>query len=260
MVERLAGSSRITQRITLAAGRRSLGISTEVDWQEREKLLKLGFPLDVRADRSAAETQFGHVFRPTHVNTSWEAAKFEICAHRWIHVAEPGYGVAIANASTYGHDVARTCPGRRRDHHHRPALAAARGQVPGPPGRPGRHVLDVCDPARRGHRRRRRGGLPHQPGAADGAGAPTPSSRWSPWTTRPWSLKRSSWPKTAPATSSSGCTSHWASAPPGALTANFPATGSSAVDLLERPVDAAGCGGRARTPPSSRCGRSSWSR
>src|SRR6476661_4080650 len=107
VVERLFGASRITQRITLAAGSASLGISTEVDWQEREKLLKLGFPLDLRADRSASETQFGHVFRPTHVNTSWEAAKFEICAHRWIHVAEPGYGVAIANSSTYGHDVAR---------------------------------------------------------------------------------------------------------------------------------------------------------
>jgi alpha-mannosidase len=108
VVERMAGSSPVTQRITLEAGSDSLAIITAVDWQEREKLLKLGFPLDVRADRSAAETQFGHVFRPTHVNTSWEAAKFEICAHRWIHVAEPGYGVAISNASTYGHDVTRS--------------------------------------------------------------------------------------------------------------------------------------------------------
>ena len=79
-----------------------------MDWQEREKLLKIAFPLDVRADRSASETQFGHVFRPTHTNTSWEAAKFEICAHRWIHVAEPGYGVAVSNASSYGHDVTRS--------------------------------------------------------------------------------------------------------------------------------------------------------
>lgn len=107
VVERMAGSSPLTQRIALAAGAGSLAITTEVDWQESEKLLKLGFALDVRADRSAAETQFGHVFRPTHVNTSWEAAKFEICAHRWIHVAEPGYGVAISNASSYGHDVTR---------------------------------------------------------------------------------------------------------------------------------------------------------
>ncbi len=107
VVERMAGSSAVTQRIALGAGADSLAITTAVDWQESEKLLKLGFALDVRADRSAAETQFGHVFRPTHLNTSWEAAKFEICAHRWIHVAEPGYGVAIANASSYGHDVTR---------------------------------------------------------------------------------------------------------------------------------------------------------
>jgi alpha-mannosidase len=107
LVERLAGSSAVTQRISLQAGADSLSISTAVDWQESEKLLKLGFALDVRADRSASETQFGHVFRPTHLNTSWEAAKFEICAHRWIHVAEPGYGVAVSNASSYGHDVTR---------------------------------------------------------------------------------------------------------------------------------------------------------
>ena len=141
VVERVAGSSPVTQRITLGAGQRFAGITTAVDWQESEKLLKLGFPLDVRADRSAAETQFGHVFRPTHVNTSWEAAKFEICAHRWIHVAEPGYGVAISNSSTYGHDVTRSVRGRRRDHHHRAALAAAGPQVPGPDADRGQHEL-----------------------------------------------------------------------------------------------------------------------
>src|SRR5206468_4583194 len=45
------------------------------------------------------------ILRPTHTNTSWDAAKFEICAHRWIHVGEPGYGIAVVNDSTYGHDV-----------------------------------------------------------------------------------------------------------------------------------------------------------
>ncbi|MDN3937635.1 glycoside hydrolase family 38 C-terminal domain-containing protein [Arthrobacter sp. YD4] len=107
VIERMAGGSPVTQRLRLASGSASLEIATAVDWREREKLLKLGFPLDLRADRSAAETQFGHVFRPTHVNTSWEAAKFEICAHRWIHVEEPGYGVAVSNAASYGHDVTR---------------------------------------------------------------------------------------------------------------------------------------------------------
>jgi alpha-mannosidase len=61
----------------------------------------------VHADRSAAETQFGHVMRATHTNTSWDEARYEICAHRWLHVGEPGYGVSIANDATYGHDVTR---------------------------------------------------------------------------------------------------------------------------------------------------------
>ncbi|MGY3568014.1 alpha-mannosidase [Sinomonas sp. RB5] len=106
-VRRAFGSSTVRQRLVLAPGASGLRIETEVDWHERQKLLKLGFGLDLRADRSAAETQFGHVFRPVPVNTSWDAARFEVCAHRWVHVAEPGYGVAIANCTAYGHDITR---------------------------------------------------------------------------------------------------------------------------------------------------------
>lgn len=101
------GASHLVQQITVTQGSAAIEIVTEVDWHEAQKLLKLAFPLDVHADRSAAETQFGHVFRPTHANTSWDAAKFEICAHRWVHVAEPGYGVAVSNDATYGHDIHR---------------------------------------------------------------------------------------------------------------------------------------------------------
>ncbi|CAM3765678.1 alpha-mannosidase [Tsukamurella ocularis] len=107
VVRRAFGDSTITQRISLRADSPALDIESDIDWHERQKLLKLAFPFDVHADRSAAETQFGHVFRPTHANTSWDAAKFEICAHRWVHVGEPDYGVAVANDSTYGHDITR---------------------------------------------------------------------------------------------------------------------------------------------------------
>ncbi|MFI6599514.1 alpha-mannosidase [Nonomuraea sp. NPDC050536] len=107
-VERSFGASRVTQTVTVRAGSPSIEIATEIDWHERQKILKAAFPLDVHADRSAAEIQYGHVHRPTHTNTSWDAARFEISCHRWIHVGEPGYGVAIANDATYGHDVTRT--------------------------------------------------------------------------------------------------------------------------------------------------------
>lgn len=106
-VRRSFGSSHLTQTLTLEAGARRLDVDTTVTWHEREKLLKAAFPLDVRAHASSSEIQFGHVERPTHTNTTWDAAKFEICAHRWVHVAEPGYGLAVLNDSTYGHDVTR---------------------------------------------------------------------------------------------------------------------------------------------------------
>ncbi|SDO36220.1 alpha-mannosidase [Nakamurella panacisegetis] len=102
------GASRITQRYWLLEGARELQIETVVDWHEHATLLKLAFPLDLRADQAASEIQFGHVKRPTYVNTSWDHAHFETIAHRWVHVGEPGFGAAIANGSTYGHDITRT--------------------------------------------------------------------------------------------------------------------------------------------------------
>ncbi|MFC7340346.1 alpha-mannosidase [Saccharopolyspora griseoalba] len=107
LVHRSFGRSTLTQTLRLPTDAPRIDITTDIDWHESEKLLKAAFPLDVHADRSAAETQFGHVMRPTHTNTSWEAARFEICAHRYLHVTEPGYGHALINDSTYGHDVTR---------------------------------------------------------------------------------------------------------------------------------------------------------
>lgn len=93
--------------VSLPEDSRRLDIDTEIDWHEREKLLKAAFPLDVRAGHSSAEIPFGHVQRPTHTNTSWDAAKFEICAHRFLHLGERGWGAAVVNDSTYGHEVTR---------------------------------------------------------------------------------------------------------------------------------------------------------
>jgi alpha-mannosidase len=106
-VERAFGDSRIVQTIRVRAGSRRIDVETEIDWHETEKILKATFPLDVHAERTAAEIQFGHVFRPTHTNTSWEAAKFEVYSHRWVHAGEHGYGVALINDATYGYDVSR---------------------------------------------------------------------------------------------------------------------------------------------------------
>ncbi|MGW9632239.1 alpha-mannosidase [Agromyces sp. NPDC055520] len=110
-IVRRFGDSEIVETVSLAAGSRALDVRIDVDWHERQKLLKLAFPLDVHAERATSEIQFGHIHRPTHANTSWDAARFESVAHRWVHVGEPGFGVAVANDATYGHDIARSVAG-----------------------------------------------------------------------------------------------------------------------------------------------------
>jgi alpha-mannosidase len=97
------GSSTIELSIRVADGR--IDYEFDIDWHESQKLLKLAFPLDVRAKTATSEIQFGHIDRPLHQNTSWDEARFETVAHRWVHVGEPGYGVAVANDVVYGHDI-----------------------------------------------------------------------------------------------------------------------------------------------------------
>lgn len=94
--------SRATIDYTLAPGGTGLDVRVDVDWHEKEKLLKCRLPIDVHTDHATYETQMGHHTRPIHDNTTWESNKFEVCSHRWVHVGEPGWGVGIANSGTYG--------------------------------------------------------------------------------------------------------------------------------------------------------------
>ncbi len=89
-----------------------LEITTVVDWHAQDCLLRLECDLDVLARHTSAETMYGFVQRPTAANTSWEQAKFETCGHRWVHAAEPGYGVTVLTPTTYGYQVTR----KRREH------------------------------------------------------------------------------------------------------------------------------------------------
>jgi alpha-mannosidase len=78
---------------------------TEVDWHEEDKMLKVAFPVNVNSTRATYEIQFGNVERPTHMNTSWDMAKFEVCAQKWVDLSEGDQGVALLNDCKYGHDI-----------------------------------------------------------------------------------------------------------------------------------------------------------
>lgn len=61
--------------------------------------------MDVYATRARYDIQFGSIERDTHRNTSWDAARFEVCAHKWADLSEAGYGVALLNDCKYGCDI-----------------------------------------------------------------------------------------------------------------------------------------------------------
>ncbi len=97
--------STFTQRISLAYNSRRLDFHTTVDWQERHILLKVAFPVEVLSPQATYEIQWGSVQRPTHRNTSWDWAKFEVPAHKWVDLSEGGYGLSLLNDCKYGFDV-----------------------------------------------------------------------------------------------------------------------------------------------------------
>jgi alpha-mannosidase len=98
-------SSAYVQRISLAHNSPRLDFDTSIDWQERHILLKTAFPVQVLSPVASYEIQWGNVQRPTHRNTSWDWARFETCAHKWVDLSEGGYGVSLLNDCKYGHDI-----------------------------------------------------------------------------------------------------------------------------------------------------------
>jgi alpha-mannosidase len=144
-VTRRFGPSRATVTYTVRAGSPRLDIGVELDWQHTEHLLSMAFPFDVRSDTAACDIQFGHVRRPTHASTSWDAAKFEVCAHRYVDISEPDFGVAVLNDGRYGHGL---FGGRVRV-----SLARA-ARYPDPAADRGAHAVNLAI-------------YPHGPGLAD---------------------------------------------------------------------------------------------
>jgi alpha-mannosidase len=100
-------ASLLTQVVSLTAISPRLDFATQVDWHESQRFLKVEFPWEIRSEYATYEIQFGHLQRPTHFNTTWDLARFEVCGHKWADLSEPGFGVALLNDSKYGYSTQR---------------------------------------------------------------------------------------------------------------------------------------------------------
>jgi len=104
-IKRKIADSIYTQRISITKDSKQIDFDTTIDWQERYKLLKVAFPVDILAPVATYEIQWGNVERNTHRNSSWDWARFETCAHKWVDLSEGNYGVSLLNDCKYGHDI-----------------------------------------------------------------------------------------------------------------------------------------------------------
>ncbi|KRF10258.1 hypothetical protein ASG89_01620 [Paenibacillus sp. Soil766] len=98
-------NSTIEQLLTVYRNHPRIDFKTRANWNEHQQLLKTAFPVEIRSTKATYEIQFGNVERPTHWNTSWDYARFESVAQRWVDLSEGGYGVSLLNDCKYGHDI-----------------------------------------------------------------------------------------------------------------------------------------------------------
>lgn len=104
-IERKFVNSTIIQKIYFYNHTKRIDFDTYVDWKQKQVLLRVDFPVDINNTEATYDIQFGNLKRATHSNTSWEKAKFEVCAHKWADISETGYGVSLMNDCKYGYSI-----------------------------------------------------------------------------------------------------------------------------------------------------------
>ncbi len=94
--------SSLVQDMVMYADTPRIDFHTLVDWNEKHRILKAGFDLDVASKTVRNEIQYGHVERAVTRNTSLEYAKFEVCNYKWTDISESRFGAAVLNDCKYG--------------------------------------------------------------------------------------------------------------------------------------------------------------
>lgn len=106
-VKRRYRKSHFTVDYILYAENPGLEMQFDIDWKEKDLIVKLDFPAKVNTNKASFEIQFGNVERPIHRNTLWDFARFEVCAHKWVDLSDNGFGISLFNDCKYGYDVTR---------------------------------------------------------------------------------------------------------------------------------------------------------
>lgn len=99
------GDSTLIQKIHFYKELARIDFSHKVDWQSNNMLLRAEFPTTIKQTKATYDIQFGSVERETTNNNSWDTAKFETCAHKWVDYGNNGVGLSLMSDCKYGYSV-----------------------------------------------------------------------------------------------------------------------------------------------------------
>ena len=91
--------ARFIQRVYLYPGIHRIDFELAIDWQGKNKMVKVAFPLNVQNDSATYEIPYGTIERPSLGE--------EQVAQKWVDISDEHYGVSVLNDSRYGYDVTK---------------------------------------------------------------------------------------------------------------------------------------------------------
>ena len=97
--------SFVRQNILLYHDLDRIDFDSFIDWQERRKLLKVGFDTSIRTNKYTRDIAYATIENSNYRQNPYDAAKFEVSAHNFIDMSEDAYGLSILNDCKYGFEV-----------------------------------------------------------------------------------------------------------------------------------------------------------
>lgn len=104
-IEKKINKSVVKQNIILYKDIDRIDFDTFINWNEQEKLLKVGFDVDVQTQKYTRDIAYATIENSTYRHNPYDKAKFEVSAHNFIDLSEENYGVSILNDCKYGFEV-----------------------------------------------------------------------------------------------------------------------------------------------------------
>lgn len=108
---RISPASTLTVDTVFYSELKRIDFRCLLDWNDKHKLLKAFFPLNIASNVLKSEIQFGHIDRVMGENTSYELAKYEVSNFKWSDLSETNYGVTLINDCKYGISCKDSCLG-----------------------------------------------------------------------------------------------------------------------------------------------------